>query len=212
MVNYKLIELEAVKIGANEEKIFLAPAIIVEGKYDKIKLSNFIGSLIIQTDGFRIFKDKEKRALIKSLAQKNGIVIITDSDTAGFKIRGFIKSIAKDCNIWHIYIPHIHGKESRKATPSKENLLGVEGMDISILKELLIKNGVLGDTKRSIAITKQDFYCDGLSGSSNSKNKRESLLKALNLPTYVSANALVEVTNQLLTYDEYKELVENISN
>lgn len=185
----------------------------MEGKYDKIKLSQFIGSLIIETNGFRIFKDKEKRTLIRSLAQKDGVIIITDSDAAGFKIRGYLKSILKDCNIINVYIPHIQGKEKRKTTPSKENLLGVEGINIDILKELFILHGVFADTSsvsEKKKVTKQDFYEDGLTGKSNSKQRRDLLLIMLNLPTYISTNALLDVINQLITYEEYMELINKI--
>ncbi len=198
-------------MSEKDTKLYIPQTIIVEGKYDKIKLSRFIGSLIIQTDGFRVFKDKEKRDLIRSLAKKNGIAIITDSDVAGFKIRSFIKSIAKDCSIYNIYIPQIRGKESRKASPSKENLLGVEGMSDQLLLELFERYGIIGCGRNDTPITKQMIYEDGLIGRDNSRQIRAVLLKKLGLPTYTSTNGLVDVINQMVSLEEYKELVMQIN-
>ena len=125
------------------DKIKVSRAVIVEGRYDKIKLSSLIDGIIIQTDGFRIYKDKEKAAMIRALAKKRGLLVITDSDRAGFQLRGFIRSIAKDADIRHVYIPQIKGKEKRKAIPGKEHLLGVEGMDADCLRKLIEQAGAL---------------------------------------------------------------------
>ena len=176
------------------DKIYLKQPIIVEGRYDKIKLQNFIGSLIIATDGFRIFKDQEKRYMIRILGEKYGLIILTDSDKGGLVIRNHLKSIAGGCKMTHLYIPQIIGKEARKAKPGKDNLLGVEGMEISLLKELFVANGLIeeaSDIQPKERITKQDFFADGLSGRENSEQRRKAFMKKLKVPSYLSANALL---------------------
>lgn len=193
------------------EKLIVSKAVIVEGKYDKIKLSGIIEGLIIQTNGFRIYNDKEKIALIKAVALKQGVIILTDSDAAGFKLRSFIRSIAKGAEIENVYIPQISGKEKRKTAPSKENLLGVEGIDTNLLRELLAKaDGKKAEFTSLPRITKLDFFEDGLSGGANSAVKRQALLKHLGLPCYITANSLVEIINSLMTYEEYKTLISQI--
>lgn len=191
------------------EKIFIKQAIIVEGKYDKIKISSFVDTLIITSDGFRIFKDKEKLALIREVAKRNGIIILTDSDVAGFKLRSHIKSVAKDSEIINIYIPQIKGKEKRKPIPSKQGLLGVEGIDINTLKALFEKAGVIGEisSQEKAQITKIDFYQDGFIGKQNSSQKRQDLLKFLNLPNYLSTNSLLEIINRIMTTEQYIEYI-----
>lgn len=192
------------------EKLKVSKAIIVEGKYDKIKISSIIDGLIIQTNGFRIYKDKEKISLIKSVALKQGVIIVTDSDVAGFKLRNFIRSIAKDADITNIYIPQIRGKEKRKTAPSKENLLGVEGMNAKLLRELFKKADVVKKDATSKQITKMDFFEDGLTGGKSSAEKRQLLLKHLGLPNYISTNSLLDIINSLLTYDEYKNIISKL--
>jgi len=186
-------------------------AVIVEGKYDKIKLENIISANIIATDGFKIYNNKEKQALIKNLAEKTGIIVLTDSDSAGRRIRGFIKSFAggSGCEIINIYAPEIIGKEKRKRVPSKENMLGVEGADDKIILELFGKSGVAcrRDELPAKKISKLDFYQDGLSGGSGSAKKRGYLCRRLNLPR-MSANALVEAVNLLADFTEYKKIIE----
>lgn len=197
------------------EKIYLRQPVIVEGRYDKIKLQSLIGSLIIPTDGFRIFKDREKQAMIRTLGEQYGLVILTDSDRAGLVIRSHLKSIAGKSKIVQLYIPQIIGKEARKKTPGKEHLLGVEGMELSLLRRLFAENGLLEDAKAresaSDPITKQDFYADGFSGGENSAKKRGELIKRLRLPPYLSANALLEVCSRMLTKEEYRALVRKIN-
>lgn len=194
------------------DKIKVSRAVIVEGRYDKIKLSSLIDGIIIQTDGFRIYKDKEKAAMIRALAKKRGLLVITDSDRAGFQLRGFIRSIAKDADIRHVYIPQIKGKEKRKAIPGKEHLLGVEGMDADCLRKLIEQAGALDheSSPPSRPITKLDFYEDGLSGGTDAKQKREALLKKLGLPTYLSQNSLLSVINGLVSYEQYRMLCKQI--
>ena len=186
------------------EKIKIRQAVIVEGKYDKIKLENIISANIITTDGFKIYNNAEKRALIKSLAEKTGIIIFTDSDAAGSRLRGFIKSFTAGANIINIYAPAIPGKEKRKRAPSKENILGVEGTDNKIIRELFAKFDAPG-CSGARKISKLDFYNDGLSGGADSAKKREYLCGELNLPG-MSANALLEAVNILLDFEEYKKI------
>jgi len=184
----------------------------VEGKYDQIKLSSLIDGVIIRTDGFRIYKDKEKSALLRTLGKQKGLLVLTDSDRAGFQLRGYIRSIAKDADIKQVYIPQIKGKERRKERPGKENLLGVEGIDVQTLYTLLQKAGVsvqketAGDDVRRI--TKLDFFEDGLSGGADAAKKRALLLKHLGLPSYLTANALLEVINSMMTYEAYRRFIE----
>jgi len=181
--------------------------IIVEGKYDRIKLQSVIDANIITTDGFRIYKNPEKRALIKKIADKTGIIILTDSDSAGRRIRSFINSCAGDAKITNVYIPKITGKEKRKASPSKENTIGVEGTESDLLLDVLKKFRVTCESKRHARkITKIDFYNDGLTGGERSAAKRKYLCKKLNIP-YMSTNALIECVNILIDYDEYKKLL-----
>lgn len=196
------------------EKIFIKQAIIVEGKYDKIKLESIFDALILTSNGFRIFKDKEKVALIKEIAKKDGIIILTDSDVAGFKLRNYIRSCTKDAKVINIYIPQVEGKEKRKTIPSKEGFLGVEGIDSKKIKQLFFDALVIGEEKpnKENQITKMNFYEDGLIGKQNSSFKRQALLKKLNLPTYLTTNSLLEIINRLISRDEYVSLIEQINN
>ena len=191
-------------------------AVIVEGKYDKIKLSSIIDAVIIETEGFGIFKDKEKQKLIRKLADKKGIVIMTDSDSAGFVIRSFLSGIVSPDKITHVYIPDILGKEKRKDMPSKEGKLGVEGLDVEIITEALKKAGITGEKLKSgnvrKLVTKTDFFEDGISGKDDSANKRKALLKALDLPENLSANGMLKIINTFMTYEDYKQAVKDISN
>lgn len=192
--------------------IKIKQAVIVEGKYDKIKLSSIIDAPIIQTDGFGIFKDKELQRLIRILAEKDGILVLTDSDSAGFKIRSFIGSTVDNKYIKHAYIPDIFGKEKRKDEPSKEGKLGVEGMPESVIIEALEKAGVLCEEvdEPERPITKQDLYELGFSGKPDSSEKRGALLRYYNLPSRLSANSLVKVLNCITTYDRFVDEINNI--
>lgn len=186
--------------------------IIVEGRYDKIKLSSIIDGIIIETEGFGIFKNKEKQKLIRRLAEKKGIVILTDSDSAGFVIRNFITSIVPKEYITNVYIPDIFGKEKRKVEASKEGKLGVEGVSVDVLVSAFQKAGIgVSDSEKSEKkeITLNDFYDDGLTGAGDSKAKRVALLKALELPERMSTKAMLEILNTFLTYEEYKKLLES---
>lgn len=184
-------------------------AIVVEGKYDKIKLSSIVDGLIIETNGFRIFKDKEKINLLRNLAKKRGILIFTDSDSAGFLIRNYISSIIPKENIKHAYIPDIYGKEKRKYNYSKEGKLGVEGIPKKIIEKSLKDAGVIFKEtelvkKNKREITKIDLYDYGLSGRDNSSELRKVFLKQLNFPEHLSVNSLIKVLNCSLTYEEFE--------
>lgn len=185
-------------------------AVIVEGRYDKIRLSGVIDAVIIETEGFGIFKNREKQRLIKFLAEKKGIVILTDSDSAGFKIRSFIKSITKSENIKNAYIPDVYGKEKRKTEASKEGKIGVEGMDTETLLTALKRAGVCceqNEKSGSREITHTDFFLDKISGGENSAARRKALALSLDLPERISSSALLKIINSYMTYDEYKEAV-----
>jgi len=186
-------------------------AIIVEGKYDKIKLSSIVDAVIIITNGFGIFKDEEKLGLIRYYAQKTGIIILTDSDAAGRKIRGYIKGAVKGGKITNVYIPDVFGKEKRKTKPSAEGKLGVEGIDVDTLLEAFRKAGISAseNTVRS-DITKLTLYELGLSGGANSSALREKLQVRLGLPRQLSASALVEVLCTMMDSNELAELTEKV--
>lgn len=187
--------------------IKIKQAVIVEGKYDKIKLSGIIDAPIIQTDGFGIFKDKELQKLIKILAEKRGILVLTDSDSAGFKIRSFIGSTVSQKDIYHAYIPDIFGKERRKNEPSKEGKIGVEGVSEEIIMQALANAGVLyeNSVEPERPITKLDLYEHGFTGGEDSGKKRAVLLKFYQLPERLSANSLVKVLNCITTYEQFLE-------
>lgn len=192
--------------------IKIKQAVIVEGKYDKIKLSGIIDAPIIQTDGFGIFKNKELQKMIKTVAEKTGILILTDSDSAGFQIRSFIGSTVDSQYIKHAYIPDIFGKEKRKTEPSKEGKLGVEGVSERIIIDALEKAGVLCEAveEPTRPITKLDLFEDGFTGGENSVSLRAELLKCFGLPSRLTTNSLVKVLNCMTTYDEYITAVEKI--
>ena len=184
--------------------------IIVEGKYDKIRLSNIVDATIITTDGFRIFKDTEKRELIRILAQKKGLIILTDSDKAGQMIRKHIENIVKNAEIINVYLPKILGKEKRKIKPSAEGSLGVEGTDDEIIINALKKFGAVGETvvKDGPKITKTDLYNLGLTGREDSRAKREKLLAKLGLPIFITTNTLINLLNSLYTLSEVEKWME----
>lgn len=190
-------------------------SIIVEGVYDKIKLSRFIDGIIFQTNGFSVFSNVKTMQTIRSLAEKTGIVILTDSDSAGFKIRNYIKQSLPQENVKHAYIPDVKGKEKRKTASSAEGLLGVEGIDEDVILQALRDagceiDGTLVSNERSRVITKSDLYMAGLSGDENSAIYRKRLAQILGIPSRISANMLLDVLNRLLDYNEYVEIVQNI--
>ena len=183
-------------------------AIIVEGKYDKIKLSSLVKAVIIQTNGFGIYKNQELLELIRYYARTTGILILTDSDRAGFQIRNYIRGAVPEGDVRNIYIPDIFGKERRKVKPSAEGKLGVEGIDAEILREAFRKAGVLTEEKPvPEPITKTDLYLAGFSGMSNSTEKRRNFQKSLGLPANLSASALLEVLNSMMSREEFLERI-----
>ena len=186
-------------------------AVIVEGRYDKIKLSNILDALIIETNGFGIFKDKERLDFIRRLARERGIILITDSDHSGFQIRNYIADgIPKD-RIKHIYIPDIYGKEKRKKEPSKEGKLGVEGISDDILIKLFEKSGVNCKTvSPENRITNYDLFAAGISGTENAGVKRKKLLRALDLPEFLSVNSLLSYLNTQMSKDEFENYITTI--
>lgn len=183
-------------------------AIVVEGKYDKIKLGGLIDGVILCTGGFRIYKDKEMQQMLRALAKKQGLAVLTDSDAAGFQIRSFLRSICGKENIVDVYIPDLYGKERRKQHPSREGKLGVEGIPEAVLVEALEKAGigVREVQERADPITKLDLFELGLSGGAQSAVRRAKLMKRLELPEHLSANALVTVLASLYSREELYRL------
>ena len=194
--------------------ISVKEAIIVEGRYDRIKLKAVVDTPIIETGGFRVFKDKEKQKLIRKIAESRGILILTDSDSGGFVIRNFLKGIVPESKIKHAYIPQLKGKEKRKAKASKEGLLGVEGVSEEVILKALKTSGatVLNDSSdaREPEIEKIHLYELGLTGKENSAVLREKLLKKLELPTYLTTNAMLSALNCLYSLEELKNIVSSI--
>lgn len=179
-------------------------AIVVEGKYDKIKLSSMVDGVIICTGGFRVYKDKEMQAMLRALAKKQGLAVLTDSDTAGFKIRGFLRSICGKENIVDVYIPDLYGKEKRKDHPSKEGKLGVEGVPEEALQKAFADAGIGAELvlQKKDPITKMDLFELGLSGRAESALRRKQLMKHLTLPEHLTTNALVTVLDALMSREE----------
>ena len=187
-------------------------AIVVEGRYDKNTLSQILDAPILETSGFGIFKDKKQMALLRRVAQTRGLIVFTDSDGAGFVIRNHIKSAIPGKYLKHAYIPDIMGKERRKAAPGKEGKLGVEGMDREVILEALRRAGATIEGEAAVqsrGITKQDLMDLGLSGGADASEKRLRLLKQLNLPEHMSANAMLQALNLLYSLDELKEMIES---
>ena len=205
-------------------------AIVVEGRYDKNTLSQVVDAPILETAGFGIFKDRQQMALLRRVAEKRGLIVFTDSDGAGFVIRNHIKSAIPGKYLKHAYIPDIPGKERRKSAPGREGKLGVEGMPPAVLEAVLRRAGatfleeesqevilaalrnagatIEGEvTTSSGGITKQDLMALGLSGGSNAGEKRKALLKKLNLPEHMSANAMLQALNLLYTREELEQML-----
>ena len=197
------------------EKLKIAYPIIVEGKYDKMKLHAICEGLIIKTDGFGVFKSQEKAALIRALAQRSPIIVLTDSDGGGKVIRSHVSALVPKDMLVQLYIPRIEGKETRKSEPSKEGTLGVEGMENELLYKLLepfsSENDLNSAQKmQEIAknpLSKVDFYVDGLTGSENSAKKRDELAEKFGLPSGMTPNALLEALKVIASYDDYVRAV-----
>lgn len=185
--------------------------VVVEGKYDRIRLAPIIDATIVQTDGFGIFNNKELSSMLKTLAKQRGLIIMTDSDKAGFAIRNHIINLVGSDNVINVYIPDVEGKEKRKAHPSKEGTLGVEGMSEEILLDALKKAGVDAEkSEKKKYLTKTDLYLLGLSGGENSSLLRDKIKKELGLPARLSANRLTEVLNIILDKESFMAILEKI--
>ena len=189
-------------------------AIVVEGRYDKNTLSQVVDTLILETGGFHIFKDRDQMALLRRAAQRRGLIVLTDSDGAGFVIRNRIRGAVPQSQVKHAYIPDVYGKERRKRQQGKEGKLGVEGMTPAVLEQVLRRAGatVLNeapgqDTKTVPALTKADLFAAGLTGRPDSAARRLELLKQLELPEHMSANALLNVLNGCYSREEARELL-----
>lgn len=187
--------------------------ILVEGKYDKNTLSQVVDAAIVTTDGFSVFQNKEKLAFFRRLAAERGLIVLTDSDGAGFLIRNFLKGAIPKDQLKQAYVPDVYGKERRKRRPGKEGKLGVEGMKAEVLLEALRQAGATIDGAAAVprhAITKQDLYALGLSGGANSAERRKKLLRCLDLPAHLSANAMLDALNLLVGRAELKVCCETL--
>lgn len=187
-------------------------AIVVEGRYDKNTLSQVVDTLILETAGFGIFKNPEQMELLRRAAQKRGLVVLTDSDGAGFVIRNRIRGTIPETMIKHAYIPDIYGKEKRKRQPGKEGKLGVEGMPPKVLEQVLRRAGATfveedGKNTEKAGVTKADLFAAGLTGGADSGAKRKQLLKKLELPEHMSTNALLAVLNGCYSAAEVREIL-----
>lgn len=185
-------------------------AVIVEGRYDQIKLASLVDGIILPVSGFRIFKDRAMMALIRKLAGERGIIVLTDSDTAGFKIRNHIASAVPPEQVLHAYIPDIPGKERRKSAPGKEGKLGVEGVPAECIIEALRRAGALTECAEVCSLTKADLYERGLSGGRDSALRRKLLMKRLELPEHLSANGLISVLPAVLGCEDRAAALESL--
>ena len=185
--------------------------IVVEGRYDKNTLSQVVDATIIETEGFGVFSDKEKLALLRRMADKKGLIVFTDSDSAGFLIRNFIKSSIDNSKVRHAYIPDIYGKEKRKKEASAEGKLGVEGMSAKVILQALERAEAGFSDSEGEKITKADMYKAGLSGCPGCSARRAALIKRLELPERLSPNALLDVLNALMTREEFLSLVRDVT-
>ena len=193
-----------------EERLKIPYPVIVEGRYDKLRLESVMEGQILTTDGFGLFNKKEKTMLFRTLAKASPIIVLTDSDGAGKLIRSHISSLIPPDRLIHLYIPRIEGKEKRKELPSAEGTLGVEGMERELLQTLLspYANAESMDARlRENPLSKTDFYMDGLTGGENSSEKRDALAKKLGLPPAMTPNALLAALRLLCSYEEYCDLV-----
>ena len=193
--------------------IKIKEAIVVEGRYDKNTLSQIVDAPILETSGFGIFKDKQQMALLRRIAETRGLIVFTDSDGAGFVIRNHIKSAIPGKYLKHAYIPDVYGKERRKVAPGKEGKLGVEGMKTQVLIDALRRAGATVEGESTVPchqISKQDLMELGLSGGADASAKRLALLKKLDLPEHMSANAMLQALNLLYNLDELNDLVREL--
>lgn len=191
------------------DRIKVDRPVIVEGRYDKIRIASLIEGTVITTDGFGVFKNSEKKALIRRLASERGVIILTDSDGGGLVIRSYLNSVLPKDKIINLYIPAVKGREKRKKEDSKEGLLGVEGIDCDILRSVLAPFSSDKPVIRG-GVTKADFYRDGLSGREGSAEKRKKLCRTVGLPENIGANALLEAVNLLYDRAGYEKLLASV--
>lgn len=197
----------------SQKRIKIKETIVVEGKYDKIRLAPLFDANIIELGGFRIYNNKDRLALIRRIAEKNGIIILTDSDSAGFRLRHYLSSAVPKANIKNVFIPNISGKEKRKAKPGKENLIGVEGMTTEVLLSAFKKAGIdpeSGISERTEPFSKTFLYEIGLSGKANSSEIRRIICEHFSLPKMLSANSLAEILPIITTEAELVSVIEKI--
>lgn len=192
----------------------LKEAVIVEGRYDAVKLDSVIDALIITTEGFNIFKDEEKAELIRRLALTDGIVVLTDNDSAGFKIRKYISDITAGGRVFNAYVPEVMGKEKRKAVAGKEGIIGVEGISGELIEKAIRE--AVGESAEFNAsderrITLNDLYEDGFSGRKDSESRRNALKNLLKIPRHLSTRAFIEILNRVCGYEKYKKFAEIIN-
>lgn len=188
--------------------------LVVEGRYDKIRLDSVVDATILPVDGFHVFNDDQQMHLLRELAEARGLIILTDSDAAGFVIRNHLTGRIPTHQIKHAYIPEIAGKERRKAVPGKEGLLGVEGMENEVLLDALRRAGATFEDEDAVTpsdwMTKQRLYADGLVGQDNSADRRKALLRMWGYPEKISANRLIDLINAAKTEQEYKNALQKI--
>lgn len=187
-------------------------AVVVEGRYDKAALAGVVDTLILETAGFGVFKDAERLAFLRKLAAKRGLIVLTDSDGAGFVIRNYLKGAIPKGQVKHAYIPDVYGKERRKQAPGKEGKLGVEGMSPDVLREAVLRSGATvldGDAPERPQgdLTPADLFALGLSGTTDAAARRGELLRRLDLPEHMSAKALLAALNALYTPEELEQIL-----
>lgn len=189
-----------------EGKLRTDRVLVVEGKYDKIKVEALVEATVLTTGGFRIFRDKEMQELFRTLAQERGLVILTDPDRAGFQIRAFLRSLCGPQRVTDVYVPDFFGKESRKPKPSREGKLGVEGVGLEALRQAFERAGICsgGAAPAGEPLTKARLYADGLSGGKDSACLRRQLCRELKLPERLSANSLLTVLNACVSREDYR--------
>ena len=196
-------DTQAALPAGGDGRICVRQAIVVEGRYDKAKLLSYLDGIVIETDGFRVFSDQELQAFLRRMAQERGVIVLTDSDAAGFRIRAFLTSILPADRVTHALIPDVFGKERRKAQPSKEGKLGVEGMEKQVLLEALRRAGAERTAPAGAPVTPADLYDCGLTGGAGSAARRRQLLRALGLPQRTSISLLLRVVNATMTREAF---------
>lgn len=191
--------------------LHIKEVIVVEGKYDKERLRKITDAPIICTHGFELYRSRRIINSISQMAKTRGVIILTDSDSAGLRIRNYIKGcLPKNANVMHAYIPQIEGKEKRKEKAGAEGILGVEGMDENLLRDVLLSAASVSTAPPLTPVSKSQFYADGFSGKEDSLQKRKALAKKLSLPPNLSANALLEIINKIYGAEEYKKIISDI--